>query len=117
MPTLFHFIKVSGLNGAFHTVVLVAIAKCTEWYKLFWDKSQEKLYVLVRKQIRKMDKFDGFTTATAAYKNHTESIENLDKVLAVMGLQVQSKLILLMLHILALVCKNRVNMFCVLLLA
>jgi len=51
-----------------------------------------------------MDKFDGFTTDTAAYKNHTESIENLDKVLAVIGLQVQSKLILLMLHILALVC-------------
>jgi len=38
----------------------------------YWDKSQEKLYVLVRKQIRKRDQFDGFTTATAAYKNHIE---------------------------------------------
>jgi len=45
------------------------------------------------------------------------SVVNLDKVLAVIGLQVQSKLILLMLHIHAFVCKNMVNMFCILLLA
>ena len=71
-PTLFPFIKASGLNSVFHTVVHVAVAKCTKWNKLYWDKSQEKLYVLVRKQIRKRDQFDGFTTATAAYTKHTE---------------------------------------------